>query len=303
MTITAQSVVDRVRQQFGSGWKESPVDTFMAGNPDATVTGIVTTFAPTGEVLRKAVAAKKNFIISRESPWWVRDPSQRRPGTGGFGADTQPPSSGQAPGSPESMDKDPVYRAKRDYIAANNLVVYRLFDNWSARQPDPQLQGLAKALGWDKNYKPSSGVVPWTTHNGYFEIAPATLKETAQHIKQTLKMKNIRVGGDPDITVSKVALLHGMYWLPDLQRAVAEPGVDLVVAGEPQWENEVAQYSFDLHAAGVRKGLILLGQEVSEEPGSGELATWLKSFVKEVPVEWIPAGEASWMPYENGRLS
>jgi len=41
----------------------------------------------------------------------------------------------------------------------------------------------------------------------------------------------------------------------------------------------------------------VLGQQVSEEPGSGELATWLKSIVAEVPVEWIPAGEPSWMPY------
>jgi hypothetical protein len=94
-----------------------------------------------------------------------------------------------------------------------------------------------------------------------------------------------------------------MYWLPDLQKALSEPGVDLVVAGEPQWENELGLYSFDLQAAGVRKGLILLGQQVSEEPGSGELALWLKSFISEVPVEWIPAGEAAWMPYENGRLS
>jgi putative NIF3 family GTP cyclohydrolase 1 type 2 len=158
------------------------------------------------------------------------------------------------------------------------------------------LQGLAKALGWEQNYRPSGGL-PWGRNNGFFEIPPATLKQTAQTIKQTLKMKSIRVGGDPDITIRKVALSHGMYWLPDLQQLLAEPGVDLVVMGEPQWENELCQYSFDLHAAGIRKGLILLGQQVSEEPGSGEMASWLKSFIREVPVEWIPAGEPSWMPY------
>ena len=302
MAISAQAVVDRIQQKIGASWKSSPVDAFMAGKPDTNVTGIVTTYAPSLEVLKKAVAGKKNLVISRESPWWARHPAQFRQGTGGFAADTQPSSSGQAPAGPDSMDKDPTYRAKRDYIAANNLVVYRFFDNWSARQPDPQLQGLAKALGWEKFYKPSGGL-PWSTHNGFFEIPPATLKATAQNIKSTLKMKSIRVGGDPDITVRKAALLHGMYWLPDLQKALAEPGVDLVIAGEPQWENELCQYSFDLHAAGVRKGLVLLGQQVSEEPGSGELAAWLKSFVKEVPVEWIPAGEPAWMPYENGSVA
>ena len=185
---------------------------------------------------------------------------------------------------------------KRDYIAANNLIVYRLFENWNARQPDAQLQGLAKALGWEKYYKPSGGV-PWATNNGFFEIPPATLKATAQGIKKTLKMKSIRCGGDPNITVHKAALSHGMYYLADLRKLLAEPGVDLVVLGEPQWENELSLYNFDLQAAGIKKGMIVLGQQVSEEPGCGEMATWLKTFINEVPVEWIPAGEPSWMPY------
>ena len=154
--------------------------------------------------------------------------------------------------------------------------MYRFFDSWNARQPDAQLQGLAKALGWEKLYKPSGGQA-WATNNGFFEIPPATLKATAQGIKKTLKMKNIRVGGDPGIRVTKAALSHGMYWLDDLQKLLAEPGVDLVVMGEPQWENELSLYNFDLHAAGQKKGMIVLGQEVSEEPGCGEMAAWLKS--------------------------
>jgi putative NIF3 family GTP cyclohydrolase 1 type 2 len=303
MTISAQSVVDRIRQKIGSGWKDTPVDAFLAGKPDIAVKGIVTTYAPSLEVLRRAVASGKNMIISRESPYWARDPSQIRPGTGGFGPDTQPAESGVAGGAPPSMEDDPAYRAKRDYIAANNLVVYRFYENWGARQPDPQLQGLAKALGWEKNYKPSLGAQPWATHNGFFEIPSATLKETAQNIKKTLKMKSIRVGGDPNITVSKAALWPGMYWLDDMQRMLAEPGVDLMVVGEPQWENELLLYNFDLHAAGVKKGIIILGQEISEEPGCNEMAAWLKSFVSEVPVEWISAGEPCWMPYQDGRLS
>lgn len=296
MAISAQAVADRIRQKIGAGWKDSPVDVFLAGSPATNVTGIVTTYAPSMEVLRKAVAGRKNLIIGRESPFWARSAAQVRPGTGGFGADTQPAESGGAGVGPASMDDDPAYRAKRDYIAANNLVVYRFFDNWSARRPDPQLLGLARALGWENSYRPSGGQ-PWATDNGFFAIPPATLRETAQSVKKTLKVKSIRVGGDPDIRVSKAAVWPGMYWLTDMQKMLAEPGVDVLVVGEPQWENELNLYNFDLHAAGVRKGLIILGQQVSEEPGSGEMATWLRSFVSEVPVEWIPAGEPSWMPY------
>ena len=282
MAITAQAVVDRIRQKLGPGWKNPSVDTFLAGSPESQVKGVVTTFAPSLEVLRKAVAGGKNMIVSRESPFWARNTT---PGVGVFRGPPQ-----------ESLESNPTYRAKRDYIAANGLVVYRFFDNWNARQPDAQLQGLAKALGWEKYYKPYGGV-PWATNNGFFEIPRSTLKAAAQNIKKTLKMKSIRVGGNPDITVTKAALSHGMYWLPDLRKLLAEPGVDLLVLGEPQWENELSLYNFDLNAAGIRKGMVVLGQQVSEEPGCGEMAAWLKSFVSEVPIEWIPAGEPSWMPY------
>lgn len=296
MAITAQAIVDRMQQKLGPGWKDSPVDTFLAGNSDSEVKGIVTTYAPSLEVLRKAVAAGTNMIISRESPFWAR--------TNGPGGGTQftglpgtwPGGPSFAGRGPQPMDGDPTYRAKRDYIAANNLIVYRLFANWNARQPDAQLQGLAKAMGWEKYYKPSGGV-PWGTNNGFFEIPPATLKATAQSIKKTLKMKSIRVGGNPDTVVHKAALSHGMYWLPDVQKLMAEPGVDLLIVGEPQWENELGPYNFDMADAGQKKGMIVLGQEVSEDPGCGEMAAWLKSFVSEVPIQWIPTGEPCWMPY------
>src|SRR5580700_4772901 len=82
MSITAQTVVERMQQKLAS-WKDSQVDTFLAGNKDAEVKGIVTTFAPSLEVMRKAVAAGKNMIVSRESPFWARAAGQARPGTGG----------------------------------------------------------------------------------------------------------------------------------------------------------------------------------------------------------------------------
>jgi hypothetical protein len=69
--------------------------------------------------------------------------------------------------------------------------------------------------------------------------------------------------------------------------------VDVVVTGEPvEWE--AFPYCEDWISAGKGKAMILLGSEVSEEPGSVEVAAWLKSFISEVPVEWLPAGEPFW---------
>ena len=216
MAITAQDIVGRIQKQLGSGWKESEVDIFMTGKPDTEVTGVVTTFAPSLEVLHKAVAGKKNLIISRESPYWTRS---NAPG-GGNGSSGLPSSwpgnTGGGPRREQNMEGDATFRAKRDYIAANNLVIYRLFANWNAQTEDMQLKGLAKALGWDKHYKPSGGQ-PWAKNNGFFELPPATLKETALHIKKTLGMQSIRIGGKADTMVHKAALGHGMYWIRDMQ--------------------------------------------------------------------------------------
>jgi putative NIF3 family GTP cyclohydrolase 1 type 2 len=289
MSITAQGIVDQIQHKMGSAWRDTSVDAILAGKPDTQVTGVVTTFAPSLEVLHKAVASGKNMIISRESPFWMRS---GEPG-GGAGQAPNGLGKGNAHKVPES---DPVYREKLDYIAANNLVVYRLFANWNAHQPDVQLRALAKALGWEKYYK-SSGGQAWSTGNGYFVLPQATLKETALSIKKTLKMKSIRLGGNPDTVIEKVALWPGLYWLNDVQKLMAEPGVQLLVAGEPKWENEFGPYIFDTADAGRKTGQIMLGEEVSEEPGCGEMATWLKSFISSVPVEWIPTGEPCWMPY------
>jgi putative NIF3 family GTP cyclohydrolase 1 type 2 len=281
MPITAQQLVDRVHQQFGTAWRAQSADTLHSGNPESEVSGVVTAFAPSLEVLRHAVAVKKNMIISREAPFWART----APGSG----------RGGGRGAATSAAENPTLRFKRDYIASNNLVVWRFFDNWNARPQDPQLLALARALGWEKNYKPSGGE-PWAKSNGFFTLPPSTLKEMTQTIKKTLKMKSIRIIGDPDTRVSKAALSHGMYQVADLEKHLAEPGVDLVVIGEPvEWE--ASPYFDDVVASGQKKGMIVLGSEVSEEPGCGEMANWLRTFITEVPIEWFPTGEPAWMPY------
>ena len=304
MSITAQAVVDRIRRQCGVGWRAGDVDAFLTGKPDTEVKGIATTYAPSVEVLHKAVAAGKNMIISLENPYWARPASMASGGTSPTGEQEGPPGYHPPPAAtrppadpaPPSLEGDSLFREKRDYIAANNLVIYRFNENWNARQPNPQLGALVKALGWEKAYKPVQGV-PWATRGAAFiDFPPVTLKAMAQTLKKSLKMGAIRIIGEADTRVSKAAVKPGIALLVDLERYYAEPGVNLVIMGEAIWENEGMQYVADIVASGQKKGLILLGQEVSQEPGCGEMATWLRSFVSEAPVQWIPAGDPSWMP-------
>lgn len=61
-----------------------------------------------------------------------------------------------------------------------------------------------------------------------------------------------------------------------------------------EWEG--VEYAFDANTAKMPKGMILIGHWVSEEPGKRLCADWLKTFIKDVPVEWIPAGDPFWRP-------
>jgi hypothetical protein len=41
-TVTAQDIVDRIRESVGVQWQSETVDTFKAGDPSTIVTGVVT---------------------------------------------------------------------------------------------------------------------------------------------------------------------------------------------------------------------------------------------------------------------
>jgi putative NIF3 family GTP cyclohydrolase 1 type 2 len=249
--MTANQIVATIQAQIGPGWKPKTADTFLAGRPDTEVTGIVTTFTPTLDVLRHAVTSGKNMIVSREFPYWIRNPDR------------------------EPVASSPTYLFKRDFIEKNNLVIWRFNENWQARTPDPQLVALQAALGWQNN-----------PH----KFPATTLQALARSVRERLKIRALRVIGDPQLRVSSAALTHGLILVPEMRKALAEIPADVMVIGEPvEWE--AAPYFQDIIASGQKKGLLVLGNEASEEPGCSAMAFWLKSFIKEIPIEWLPAGE------------
>ena len=118
-------------------------------------------------------------------------------------------------------------------------------------------------------------------------------RAAAKMPRKKLNVHGVRVTGKPEARVSKVALTHGLLLVADAERILREPDLDLIIAGDAvEWE--AGPYFQDLVTAGKAKGLVLLGEEASEEPGSGEMAEWLKGFVSEVPIEWMSAGEPFW---------
>ena len=281
--MTGQDLMERIEKNVGVPWQSQRPDGFPdgihIGKPETAVTGIVTTYAPSVAVLERAVAAGKNTIICRETPFYSR-------------GERLPIAYRNAPAPPKEVtDKDPVCRFKQDFITQNNLLIIRFVDNWDARATNGQLRGLVRALGWEQfstNRKND-----YSTSSGFFQFPVTSLAGLAINISEKLKIHGVRVIGNPQSSVQKVALTYGLLLVPHAERMLREPGIDVVVAGDAvEWE--AGPYFQDLVAAGRAKGLVLVGNEASEEPGCGEVAAWLKTFVTEVPVDWIPAGEPFW---------
>src|SRR3954466_4224951 len=96
--MTAQQIVDRVKQQIGVDWTSDDVDTFKAGDPSTVVTGVVTTSMATLEVLQKAVQAGANLVITAAPTFYTRadqaKPAGRGAAAAGRGAGAAPAAGG-----------------------------------------------------------------------------------------------------------------------------------------------------------------------------------------------------------------
>jgi putative NIF3 family GTP cyclohydrolase 1 type 2 len=169
---------------------------------------------------------------------------------------------------------DPTVLAKKAFIEKHNIAIFRFHDHWHMRRPDGIREGMMKELGWQ----------PGQTHQ-------TTLKALAAEAKAKLKIRAIRVIGDPNQPIAKVALNPGYANLSGAIRALAT--ADVLVLGEAR-EWEVYEYVQDQIASGAKKSLIVLGHAVSEEGGMKECAAWLKTFIPELPIAHVPAGEPFW---------
>ena len=259
-TLTAKQVIDRIKAHTGGTWKKGTVDTFKAGDPNTPVTGIVTTFADTFDVLQRAAASGKNLIITHEPTFYNHQDDTRQ------------------------LKIDPVYQAKLAFIQEHHMVVWRFHDHWHspAMPRDGIMQGMVTALGWEKFQDPANQAL--------FTFPETDLAAFAAAIKARLNIRSMRVVGDPAQKVQHVFFLPGAAGADRQIKALELPVVDVLVVGEAR-EWETVEYARDAVSQHKPKGLIILGHVVSEESGMIYCAEWLKTFVTEVPVAFMPAGE------------
>ena len=259
--LTAAQVIERVEAATKAKLPASTVDTFKAGDPGTVVTGIVTTFTPSMEVLRRAVAENKNLIITHEPTFY----NHRDEAT--------------------LFENDAVYKEKFAYINAHTLVVWRFHDGWHARRPDGIEEGFVEAVGW--------GPYMISNEQMLFTLPAMTVADLARSLQAKLGTRSIRVIGDPSMRVTHVAYRPGASGEERQVRALELPEVEVLVAGESS-EWETVEYTRDAMQQGRKKALILVGHNASEEVGMKACAAWLRGLFPGLPVEYVPAGEPYW---------
>ena len=258
--FTAGQVIDRIQKNLGVPWRGGATDTFKTGGPESAVKGIVCTMMSTFDVLKRSAAAGKNMIITHEPTFWTGNDDVSQ------------------------FQNDPLFKRKLAFIKEHDLVIWRFHDHLHARRPDMSHIGLIRQLGWDKYASAENAQV--------YTFPPVTLKELARDVEKRLNIKGIRVIGDPAAKVSRGGIAQGA---PPFHAARLFQQVDVLVAGE-QREWEGVEYAWDLQSIGEKKGMILIGHWVSEEGGMKLCADWLKTYITEVPIQWISAGEPFWRP-------
>jgi putative NIF3 family GTP cyclohydrolase 1 type 2 len=259
---TAREVVAAIQEHIGIRWQEETVDTFKAGSPDTPVTGIAVTMMATLDVLQRAAANGQNFVITHEPTFYNH-------------LDV-----------PEGMDpNDPVWKEKREFIEKHGMVVWRFHDHWHRRKPDGILAGMVHAMGWEKYQQEENPYL--------FTMPETTLEALAVEVAKKLGSPVLRVVGEPRMKVTRIAFSPGSAGFVRETHALEMDNIEVLLVGETR-EWETVEYAADAVSEARKKALIVIGHVPSEQAGMEECARWLKTFVNDVPIEFVPTKQPFW---------
>jgi len=93
--------------------------------------------------------------------------------------------------------------------------------------------------------------------------------------------------------ITRIALSPGAAGMQREIGALENPNIQLLITGESR-EWETVEYAADAVSEKKNKALIVLGHIPSEQAGMEECTRWLKTFVSEVPVNFVPTAQPFW---------
>lgn len=273
-TMTCWELLNRIHTMLGERPKDAMYEGIITGADDDTVSGILVANEPSVEAIRLAIASGKNCILCREHPYYL------------YGEYL-------SVGLADALAGDPVLQAKRRLIEDHHLLVIRLAALWDTARPKWFSGALARELGW----QPEAGDPGdrWATVS--CNIPRTTLAELANFASARLQARTLRMVGDPNQPITRVAVIHGFsYPTLVLSHALRDPAVDCIVTGGTPEVDHCTTYIRDAITAGRRISLVQVGYERSDYPGAVELTTWLKSIFPGMPIDAQPrSSEVCWL--------
>ncbi len=232
-------------------WDET-VDAFMAGDPEAEVRGIATTWLATNARLRVAAEKELNFVIAHEGafyPTYARtDPGKRH------------------------------HAEKRQLIEKLGLTLMRCHDTWD-RIPEVGIpDAWAAWLGFPTEPRPVESFYKVCLVEG------RTVEQVAREVLEKVRplgQDRIEMMGDPDKVVHRMAVGTGAITRLD-KMAELEP--DLIMATDDGIQTTASGlWSWDLDIP-----VLVVGHATAELPGMQAMVGYIREHFPGVPVEYLP---------------
>lgn len=249
--------------------EDKTCDHLISGDWNMEITGVVTTFMATVDVIKEAIELGANFIITHEPTWFT-------------GADNT-----------EWLIEDPVYLEKRRLIEQSKIAIWRFHDHMHMDADDGIYRGFDEELNWGKYRVMCEGELG--EFGAVYEIPEISLEELARFFQKKMEMQVVQLVGNPKMAIRRVSVLVGggslglgEENLP--MRHMNMQNIDVAICGDiTEWT--LSAYVRDASQLGMNKGMLVLGHERSEEWGMKHLPEWLRSITGNLPVTFVNAKE------------
>ena len=269
--------------------EETTRDKILFGDPDIECTGIVTTCWANISVIEKAARMGANLIICHEALFW------------NHGDHTEW----------LEEQKNRTYLYKKELLEKNGIVVWRDHDYIHSgilladgTYADGIFYGLAEILGWTSyiDVETSQRIdeaggwhdfsLPGKLDPLAYKIPETTVKELARSLIRRLKLNGVKVIGDPDKKVSRIAIPFHVFGEAKKEIALADEGrIDCFLTMELV-DFTLAEYVRDADLSEGRAAIIGMGHFNIEEPGMQYMAGYIPRAVgEEIPCTFVQSGD------------
>ena len=231
---------------------EKTVDQFMAGDPDAEVRGIATTWLATNERLREAVSLGLNFVIAHEGAFY--------------------------PGYQGTPSGDRHHAEKRRLIDELGITLMRCHDTWD-RMPEVGIpDAWASFLGFPAEPRPVESFYKVCL------VGDHTVEEVARLVLEKVRplgQEVVHIVGDREAEVHLMAVGTGAITrLPEMHVL----GADILLVTD----DGISTTGSGLWSLDLGVPLLVVNHATAELPGMMAMAGYIERHFPSVPVKYLP---------------